>query len=67
MSSQDCQFVRMEETIIAKAEGEEKSLIELWNELRYYWDNHMRFPSLGKSFRKHVLGSSKLSTQYTLA
>ena len=45
----------MEEAIIAKAEGEEKILIELWNELKYYWDNRMIFPAGGKLFRKDVV------------
>ena len=50
MSLQDKELIKMEEAIISKAEGEEKILVELWNELRYYWDKRMKFLAAGKLF-----------------
>ena len=43
ISLQDKELIKMEEAIISKAEGEEKIMVELWNELRYYWDKRMKF------------------------
>ena len=59
MSLQDKELIKMEEAIISKAEGEEKILVELWNELRYYWDKRMKFLAAGKLFRQDTVKQAK--------